>query len=105
MFGNLLGDMEERQKEMRENLSTLRVEGSSGDGAVMVTANANREIINIRFDKSKLDWEDAEMVEDLLIAAINEALQAAAEKEAEEAQNLMKDMLPPGFGDLSDLFG
>lgn len=104
MFGNLMGDMEERQKGMREKLGTLLVEGESGDGAVSVTANANREIVNIRFDKSKLDWEDVEMVEDLLIAAINEVLQAAAIKEAEEAQNMMKDLLPPGLGDLSNLF-
>ena len=105
MFGNLLGDMEERQKEMRKKLAEITVEGQAGDGAVKVTANANRELINISFDKEKLDWEDTEMVEDLTLAAVNNALAAAAETEQQEAQGLIKDMLPPGLGNLGNLFG
>lgn len=105
MFGDLLGDMQERQKAMRKKLAGITVEAEAGDGAVRVKANANREIVNISFDKSKLNWEDQEMVEDLLIAAINHAMEKAAAKEAEEAQNIMKDMLPPGLGGLGNLFG
>jgi hypothetical protein len=105
MFGNLLGDMEERQKELKKQLAEVKVEGEAGGGAVMVTANANREILNIRFNKEKLDWEDAEMVEDLSIAAINDALAKAAVREQEETQKLVKDMLPPGLGSMGSLFG
>lgn len=105
MFGNLLGDMEERQKEMRKKLAEIKVEGEAGQGAVKVIANANRELINISFDKEKLDWEDTEMVEDLIIAAVNNALTLAAETEQQEAQGLVKDMLPPGMGNLGKLFG
>lgn len=105
MFGDMFGDMQERQKAMRQKLAGITIEAESGDGAVRVKANANREIVNIAFDKSKLDWEDQEMVEDLLIAAINHALEKAAAKEAEEAQNALKDMLPPGLDGLDGLFG
>lgn len=105
MFGDLLGDMKEQQKEMRRKLAEFRVEAEAGGGAVKVTANANRELIDIRFDREKLDWDDAEMVQDLIIAAVNKAMEKAAEKEAEEAQNIMKNMLPPGMGDLGKLFG
>ncbi|MCB0566102.1 MAG: YbaB/EbfC family nucleoid-associated protein [Phaeodactylibacter sp.] len=105
MFGDLMGNMKEQQKEMRKKLAEFRVQGDSGNGAVKVTANANRELIDIQFDKDKLDWEDTEMVQDLIIAAVNQALEKAAEKEAEEAQNIMKNMLPPGMGDLGNLFG
>ncbi len=105
MFGDLLGDMKEQQKEMRRKLAEFRVEAEAGDGAVKVTANANRELIDIRFDREKLDWDDTEMVQDLIIAAVNKAMEKAAEKEAEEAQNIMKNMLPPGMGDLGKLFG
>ena len=100
-----MGNMKEQQKEMRKKLAEFRVQGDSGNGAVKVTANANRELIDIQFDKDKLDWEDTEMVQDLIIAAVNQALERAAEKEAEEAQNIMKNMLPPGMGDLGNLFG
>ena len=100
-----MGNMKEQQKEMRKKLAEFRVQGDSGNGAVKVTANANRELIDIQLDKDKLDWEDTEMIQDLIIAAVNQALEKAAEKEAEEAQNIMKNMLPPGMGDLGNLFG
>jgi DNA-binding protein YbaB len=105
MFGNMMGDMEERQKEMRQKLAAIIVEADAGDGAVKVKASANREILNISYDQSKLDWDDVEMVEDLTIAAINKVLEMASAKEQEEAQGMIKDMLPPGLGNLGNLFG
>jgi len=105
MFGDLMGNMEERQKEMKLKLAEITVEAEAGDGAIKVIANANREIINISINKEGLDWEDKEEVEDLMMVAVNRALEMAAEKEAMESQNMIKDMLPPGMGGLSDMFG
>lgn len=105
MFGNLMGDMQERQKELKKQLAEISVEGEAGNGAVKVTANANRELVNISYDPEKLDWEDKEMVEDLTLVAVNQALERAAEREQAETQNLLKDMLPPGLGDMGNLFG
>lgn len=101
----MLGDMEERQKEMRQKLAEIIVEGTAQGGAVKVVANANREITDIRIDREKLDWEDVEMVQDLVLDATNKALVAAAAKEAEATQEMVKNMLPPGMGDLGNLFG
>lgn len=103
MFGNLMGDMKEKQEAMREKLASILVEAESG--AVKVTANANREITDVSIDQSKLEDGDLEQLEDLLLVAINRVLQQAAEKEAAEAQNMIKDIMPPGFGGLSNLFG
>ena len=105
MFGDLMGNMEERQKEMKLKLAEITVEAEAGDGAIKVIANANREIINISINKEGLDWDDKEEVEDLMMVAVNRALEMAAEKEAMESQNMIKDMLPPGMGGLSDMFG
>ena len=96
MFGDLLGNMEEQQQALREALAQITVEAESGDGAVKVTANAAREILNISINQEALDWEDVEQVEDLVVVAVNEALTKAAAKEAAETQRLLKDMLPPG---------
>lgn len=104
MFGDMFGNIEAQQKEMREKLSAIQVEAEAGDGAIKVVANANREIVNIAIHKDALDWEDVEQVEDLVMVAVNRAIELAAKKEAEEAQKLMQNMLPPGMGDLSDLF-
>ncbi len=105
MFGDLMGNMEERQKELKTKLAVITVEAESGDGAIKVTANANREIVNISINKEALDWNDHEQIEDLLMVAINRVLEKAAQREAAETQNLLKEMLPPGLGDLKDLFG
>lgn len=105
MFGDMFGDMEKKQQEMREKLAEIRVEADAGDGAVKVVANANREIVNISINKEALDLDDMEQLEDFVTVAVNRALAKAVEKETEAAQKMMQDMLPPGMGDLSGLFG
>ena len=97
MFGDLLGNMEEKQNEMKAKLKTIFVTADSGDGLVQVTSNANGEITNISIKKEAIDLEDMEQLEDLMMVAVNRALEKAAEKEAVEAQSLMKNMMPPGM--------
>lgn len=101
MFGleNMFGDMEAQQKAMREKLAEVIVEAEAGDGAIKVSANANREITNISVNPDWLKGAEAEELEDLLLVAINRALQSAQEKEAAETQQLLQNMLPPGMGD------
>lgn len=85
---------------MKKKLATISVVGESGDGAVKVTASANREILDISIDKSKLDWDDQEQVQDLVLAAVNNALEKAMVKEQAETQKLISQMMPPGMGGL-----
>ena len=85
---------------MRKKLATINVTADAGNGAVTVTANANREILDISIDKSKLDWDDVEQVQDLVLAAVNNALEKAMIKEQAEAQKLITQMMPPGLGGL-----
>lgn len=101
----MLGDMEKKQEEMRKKLAQVHVEGEAGEGAIKVTANAVGEVINIAIDKTKLDWEDQEEVEDLLVIAVNRALVAGKEHEESAAQNMLNDILPGGMGGLGNLFG
>ncbi|MBK8705770.1 MAG: YbaB/EbfC family nucleoid-associated protein [Saprospiraceae bacterium] len=97
MFGDLLSQAKEQQKAMHEKLAAVTIEAEAGDGAVKVTANAAREILNIKFDKTLLEWDDQEQVEDLVTVAVNRALALAAEKEAAESQNMIQNMIPPGL--------
>ena len=92
----MFGDMEEKQKLLKAKLAETIVEAEAGDGALVVKANANRELINIRIDPSIIDPQDPEQLEDLLLVAVNRVMQMAAEKEAAEGQKLIQDMLPPG---------
>lgn len=100
MFGNLLGDMEERQKALKEQLAQVMVNGEAADGMIKIEANATREITNISIDPEFLKDADAEELEDLLLVAINRTLSKAAETEAAETQKLIQDMLPPGMGNM-----
>ena len=101
MFGNL----EEMQNQMREALKEIQVNAEAGGGAIKIEANAAREITNVSIDPDFLANAEAEELEDLMLVAINNVLAAATAKEAEHTQNMIKNMMPPGMGGLSNLFG
>ena len=101
MFGNL----EEMQKQMQEALKEIKVSAEAGGGVIKIEANATREITNITIDPGFLKEADAEEVEDLMLVAINNAISAAAAQEAAHSQKMIQDMMPPGMGGLSGLFG
>jgi len=105
MFGDLLGNMEEQQKQMQEKLGAIIIETEAGDGLVKVTATANKEITNISISPDIVDKEDVEQVEDLVLIAVNRAIAQAVATEAAETEEMMKNMMPPGLGGLSGLFG
>ncbi|MEM8908817.1 MAG: YbaB/EbfC family nucleoid-associated protein [Bacteroidota bacterium] len=98
-------DMEEKQKMMQAKLAEIKLEASAGDGAIKVVANAKRELLNITIAPSVVDATDVEQLEDLLLVAINRVMTLASEKEVEMTQQMIQDFLPPGMGDLTDLFG
>jgi len=104
MFENLLGNLKDQQQLIKQELAKTIVNGDSGNGEVIVECNGNREIVNIKIDKSKLDWDDTEQVEELTMIAVNKALSMAIEKELEANQGLMQKMMPPDLGNLKGLF-
>jgi nucleoid-associated protein EbfC len=101
----MFGDFEKMQEEMQQKLAAITVEAQSGDGAVFVTMTAALVVENITLDKAKLDVNDTEQLEDLLLVAVNNAIQKAQVKSAAESQKMMNQMLPGGLGSLGGLFG
>lgn len=89
-------------KEVREELDGILVESESGGGMVRVTANANRKIMKIKVDPDIIDKDDPEILEDLIVAAVNKALEQAEARGREELEGATKGLLPniPGL-DLS----
>ena len=104
MFDNILGNLQSQQLQVRQQLAKTIVEGNSGNGEVLVQCNGNREVVNIKIDSTKLNWEDVEQVEELTMVAVNQALQLAAEKETELNQSMMQQMLPGNLDGLKGLF-
>lgn len=97
MFDDLLGNLQKQQEAMQQKLAETFVEAEAGDGAVTVKAGADMHIENIRLDPAKLDLNDREQLEDLLVVALNRALELARREAAAESQKLLGGMLPGGM--------
>ena len=95
MFGKI-SDMQAKMKKVQDSLSELVVEAEAGGGMVKVKANGNRQVISIELDPDVIDPEDKEMVEDLVVAGVNKALEKAEEAAKEKMQDVYKDILPGG---------
>ncbi|MEX0778719.1 MAG: YbaB/EbfC family nucleoid-associated protein [Balneolales bacterium] len=108
-MADLFGKITEFQKKMEDaksKLSELEIEAEAGGGMVKVKANGNREIIGIKLDHDIINKDDVEMLEDLIIAGINKALNEAEDVSREKMAEMTKGMLPgglPGGMDLGDL--
>ena len=98
MFGNMFGDLEEKQKALQEKLAGIVIDESAAGGKLSISVNARREVLNISIDPELA--ADPEQLEDMLVITMNKALQSATAVEVEEGQKLMKDMLPPGLDKL-----
>lgn len=105
MFDNLLGNLQKQQEQLQQQLAETFVEAEAGDGAVTVKASCDLRIENIRIDPAKLDLSDREQVEDLVLVAINEALDEAKKQAALETNKLLQGMMPPGMGGLGGMLG
>ena len=90
--------MQERVKKLQEEAGNKTVEASAGGGMVTVVANGRQEVLSIRIDRSVVDPNDIEMLQDLVTAAVNEALRKSQEFMKEEMGRLSAGMgLPPGL--------
>ncbi|WP_404380959.1 YbaB/EbfC family nucleoid-associated protein [Caenispirillum salinarum] len=90
--------MQSKMTEMQEKLGELEVAGTSGGGMVTVTLNGKGEMRGVKIDKSLVDPEDVEVLEDLIVAAHTDAKGKAEAAMQEEMQKVTGGMqLPPGM--------
>jgi len=98
----MMKQMQRMQADMaraQEDLSGKTVEGSSGGGRVTVTANGGQEITSIKISKEVVDPNDVEVLEDLVLSAVQQALAKSKELAAGEMGKLTQGLgLPPGMG-------
>lgn len=71
-FQQLMDQARKMQEKLRKEMAELRVEASAGGGMVAVTMNGSKQLLSVRIDKEALD-NDIEMLQDLIMAAVNEA--------------------------------
>jgi DNA-binding YbaB/EbfC family protein len=89
--------MQSKLAKAQEELNTLTAEGSAGGGAVKVTISGSLEIRSLRISPEVVDAEDVEMLEDLVVAAFNEALQKAQALQSDHMAGLTSGLNLPGM--------
>ena len=102
---NMMRQMQQMQKNLakaQQELEEATVEASSGGGAVTVTMNGHQKVLSINIAKEAVDPEDVEMLQDLIIAAVNEAIERSQSLAAEQMGALTGGL---GLGDLGGLLG
>ncbi|MCG0275949.1 MAG: YbaB/EbfC family nucleoid-associated protein [Thermosediminibacteraceae bacterium] len=89
--------MQEEMAKLQEELKQRTVEATAGGGVVKAVANGKKELLEIKIQPEAVDPEDVEMLEDLILAAVNEALQKAEEMVAQEMSKLTGGFNIPGL--------
>lgn len=100
-FGNLMKEAQRLQQQMaamQEQVAQKKVEATAGGGMVTVEANGKQEIVSIKIDPEVINRDDAQMLEDLVMAACNEALRKSRELVQQELGKLTGGMKIPGLG-------
>lgn len=99
-IGNLMRQAQQLQAKMlkvQEEMATRTAEASAGGGMVTALANGKQELVSIKVEKEVINPEDAEMLQDLIVAAVNAALKKAQEMVAEEMKKLTGGINIPGL--------
>ena len=91
-------EMQKKMQEIQDSLSNLEVEGTSGGGMVKIIMNCKNEVKKIDIDPSIIKNDEKEVMEDLIIAALNDAKSKAEEKSQDKMKELTGGLgLPPGM--------
>ena len=90
--------MQEKMAEMQKKIEETEIEGSSGGGAVKIVMNGKHEVKNLFIDPSIINSDEKEVLEDLIIAALNDVNKKIAENTNDQLGSISGGMgLPPGL--------
>jgi len=89
--------MQEEMQKVQSKLGELMVSEEAGGGMIKATANGNKELVSLEIDPQVIKADEKEILEDLIVAAVNKVLQAANKLAEEEMGKVTKGMLPPGL--------
>jgi DNA-binding YbaB/EbfC family protein len=100
-FGNMMKQAQKLQEQMlalQEEVGKKKVEATAGGGMVTVEANGKQEIVSIKIDPEVVNKDDVQMLEDLILAASNEALRKSRELVQQEMGKITGGLKIPGLG-------
>jgi DNA-binding YbaB/EbfC family protein len=93
-LNEMMKQAQEMQEKLQRQMKDIRVEASAGGGMVTVAMAGSKELLEVKIDPEALKDGDAEMLQDMVVAAVNEA----GRKVDEKLKGTLGSMLPPGLG-------
>lgn len=99
-LGNMMKQIQKMQAQMEQiqaELEETQVDGTAGGGMVKAVVNGKQDLLEIKIDPEVVDPEDVEMLQDLIVAAVNQARQKAQELQAERMSALTGGLNLPGM--------
>jgi DNA-binding YbaB/EbfC family protein len=93
----MMKQAQQLQERMQQEMSTLRVEGAAGGGMVTVVVNGHKQLQSLAIDPESVSKDDVEMLQDLIVAAVNDALRKVDEELKNKVGGIMSGLGLPGF--------
>jgi nucleoid-associated protein EbfC len=96
-YGKQFQDMQKQIEKVQSDLKERVVEGTSGGGMVKAKVNGQQEVVDVKIEKEVINPDDKSMLEDLILAAVNEAVKKSKKLQETEMQRITGMMMPPGM--------
>ena len=93
----MMKQAQQMQERLQKQMAEMRVEGNAGGGMVTAVINGAKQVQSIKLDPEAVSKEDVEMLQDLILAAINDAYRKADEAMSKQMQGMMGGMKIPGL--------
>ena len=93
----MMKQVQQMQAQMQAQMEAIRVEGSAGGGMVKATMNGSKELLAVAIEKDVIDPNDVEMLQDLVVAAVNEAARLVDEEMSKSLGAMTGGMKIPGL--------
>ena len=93
----MMKQAQQMQERLKKQMTELRVEATAGGGMVTVTMNGAKQVLALKIDPEAVSKEDVEMLQDLILAAINDAHRKVDEQLGQQMQGLMGGLKIPGL--------
>ena len=93
----MMKQAQEMQERLKQQMASMRVEATAGGGMVAVVVSGDKQLQSIKIDPEVVSKDDVEMLQDLILAAINDAHRKVDEQLGQQMQGLMGGLKIPGF--------
>lgn len=94
---NMMKQAQEMQQRLQQQMAEMRVEATAGGGMITVVVNGNKQLQSIKIDPEVVSKEDVEMLQDLIVAAFNDAARKVDEQLGQQMSGLMGGLKIPGL--------